>query len=150
MSGRGRLVYAGLLAAWVLLVGWQVAEHLRVRKSARAELLNRARDISTTVGVVLRSQRHFGVIAKERLESALTDLVKPGELGGVAILNAVGDVVASAGTMGDFFPKIEGRTAEYWGDQSVTVINLVDLGTSVASEQERTNPAIVLSFSVVA
>lgn len=147
MSRRGNWIYGALVIAWVLLIGWQVGEHVRVRKSARAELLNRTRDISTTVGGVLRSQRHFGVISKERLESALTDLVKPGELNGVAVLNAAGDVVASAGTMGNFSPRVEGRTAEYWDEESVTVINLVDLGTSVAPELERTNPAIVMSFS---
>src|SRR5262245_37778794 len=139
MSRRGTWIYGALLTAWVLLVGWQVAEHIRVRKSAKAELLNRTRDISTTVGVVLRSQRHFGVISKERLESALRDLVKPGELNGVAILNATGDVVASAGTMGESFSRAEGRPAEYWDRENVTVVNLVDLGTSVTPELERTN-----------
>jgi len=145
MTLRGRVSYGVLLAAWALLIGWQVAEHLRVRQHAKAELIHRAKDISTTLGVVLRSQRHFGVISKERLESALDDLVKPGELNGIAMLNAMGDTVVSAGVDGDFVPQVVGRAAEYWGDETVTLANLVDLGTSVAQDLERTNPAIVLS-----
>lgn len=146
MNKRTRLVFAVLLAVWATILAWQGAEHVRVRKSARAGLLNRAKDISNTLGVVLRSQRHFGVISKERLESALADLVKPGELNGVAMLNAQGDVVASAGAPADFLPKPEFRTAELWGQETVTVMNLVDLGTNLTQEPTRTNPPIVLSL----
>ena len=34
-SRRTRIVYAGLALAWILLVSWQVVEHLRVRRVAR-------------------------------------------------------------------------------------------------------------------
>src|SRR5215212_9388972 len=96
MNKQTRLVYGLLAAVWVLIIAWQVIEHNRVRQAARAELRNRAKDISNTVGLVLGSQRH--VITKERLESALSSLIKPEELKAVAMLNAAGDVVASAGT----------------------------------------------------
>jgi hypothetical protein len=59
-------------------------------------LINRA-GIFQHRGIVIRSQRHFGLISKERLESALTELVSQGELSGVALRNASGEVVASAG-----------------------------------------------------
>ncbi|MEI2722124.1 MAG: ATP-binding protein [Verrucomicrobiota bacterium] len=141
-----RLIYALLGAAWALVVGWQVAEHFRVERTARAELINRAKDISTTVGIVLRSQRRFGVISKERLESALTELVRPAQLSAVALLNAAGEVVASAGTPGDLQARGAVRPAELWEHDSVTLMNLVDLGTSIAHEPERTNPPIILSM----
>ena len=97
IARRSTLVYGLLLAVLLLVVAWQVEEHARVAQAARAELLYRAKDISTTVGIVLRSQRRFGgVVSKERLESTLTDLVRPGELNGIVLLNAAGDVVASA------------------------------------------------------
>ena len=35
MNRRALAVYATLFAAWGLILGWQIAEHLRVRKSAR-------------------------------------------------------------------------------------------------------------------
>ena len=135
-----------LLGAWVLVLGWQVAEHFRVQTAARAELINRAKDISTTVGIVLRSQRRFGVISKERLESALTELVRPAELSAVALLNATGEVVASAGAPVDLHARGAIRPAEVWENDTVTLMNLVDLGTSIAREPERTNPPIVLSM----
>lgn len=143
---RRLLIYALLFAAWALVLGWQVAEHFRVERAARAELINRAKDISTTVGIVLRSQRRFGVISKERLESALMELVRPAELSGVALLNAAGEVVASAGARVDLPLRGAVRPAELWEHDSVTLMNLVDLGTSIAHEPERTNPPIVLSM----
>src|SRR5258706_9800993 len=90
-------VYGMLAVLWVILMGWQVAEHFRVREAAHAGLINRAKDISNTLGLVMRSQRRFGVISKERLESALKELIKPGELNAIALLNADGEIVASAG-----------------------------------------------------
>lgn len=137
-------VYGLLIAAWLLVLGWQAFEHFRVKENARAELRNRAKDISTTVGIVLRSQRIFGVISKERLESALNDLVHPGELNAVAMLNANGDIVASAPTNSALHARTPLRQPELWETGTVTLMNLVDLGTSVTSEFETTNPPIVL------
>lgn len=142
---RSNLVYVLLTLAWVFVLAWQAVEHRRVQKAARAELINRAKDISTTVGIVLGSQRFFGVISKERLESALAGLVRPGELNAVVMLNAAGDIVASAGTDVDLQPRGAIRPAELWEDGAVTIVNLVDLGTNVVRELEGTNPPIVLS-----
>ena len=143
---RHLLVYGLLLTAWGLVLGWQVAEYFRVRASARAELINRAQDISTTVGIVLRSQRHFGnVVTKERLESALTELVRPGELKAIALLNTAGEVVASAGATNYFQFRSAPAEAEVWGDQTVTLMNLVDLGANLTRDMEGTNPPIILS-----
>ena len=143
---RSVLIYGLLLAAWVLILGWQVTEHFRVVRAARAALILRAKDISTTLGIVLRSQRRFGgVVSKERLESALTDLVRPGELSGIALLNAAGDVVASAGAHPDFQAKTIDGPSERWDKQTVTLMNLVDLGATVTHDIERTNPPVILS-----
>src|SRR5947208_10550882 len=109
---RTRLVYASLAAVWCLIAAWQTAEHVRVRKSARAALINRSRDITTTLGLVIRSQRwRGGVVQQERLESALKELVKSGELSSVALVNASGEIVASAGPIGDF--EIKGLLQSY-------------------------------------
>lgn len=144
MNRRGRLVYGVLLAVWVLILGWQVAEHFRVRRAAKVALINRAKDISTTLGIVLRSQRIFGVISKDRLESALNALLKPEELKAVALLNAAGDKIASAGVPID--PALQGLvpTGEHWANETVTLVNLVDLGAALATESESTNPPIVV------
>lgn len=138
-------VFGLLVAAWVAILGWQVAEHARVAQAARAELRNRAKDISTTVGIVLRSQRRFGVISRDRIEPALNGLVRPEELSAVALLNAFGDVVAVAPTNADLHVRASQRQPELWERDSVTIINLVDLGTNVTRDLESANPTIVLS-----
>ena len=147
MNLRGRFVNGVLAVVWVLIIAWQFAEHDRVHRAAKVALINRAKDISTTLGIVLRSQRRFGVISKDRLESALNELVKPEELNAVAMLNAAGEVVASAGAVIDFSVKGLVPTGEHWGERNVTLMNLVDLGINMASEFESTNPPIVLPRS---
>ena len=145
-SRRARAVYAGLVLAWLLVLVWQGVEHLRFRSAARFELINRAKDISNTVGIVLRSQRRFGgVISKERIESALTALVRPGELNAVALLNSAEEIVASAGEGATNIEPATLRPAEVrWTDRNVTLMNLVDLGTNVVREAQTPSPAIVV------
>jgi len=146
--GRNRtLIYGLLLGVWVLVMAWQVEEHVRVRNAARTALVNRAKDISTTLGIVLRSQRRFGgVVSKERMEASLAELVKQesAELSGIALLNAAGEMVASAGT-GTDFQTLAAGTTESWTAQAVTLVNPVDLGTNLTYDFEGTNPPIILS-----
>ncbi len=145
LNRRRSLVYGFLLLAWVLVLGWQTAEHFRVQRAARAALIDRAKDISTTLGIVLRAQRRFGgVISRERLEAALNDLVKPGDLNGIALLNAAGDVVAFSGSLTGSDSKLGESPIQRWDAQTVTVMNLVDLGTNVTRDIQETNPPIVL------
>jgi signal transduction histidine kinase len=152
LKRRSTLIYGLLLGVWVLLAIWQTEEHLRFRETARVALVNQAKDISTTLGIVLRSQRRFGgVVSKERLEDSLGELVNQenAELSAIALLNAAGEVVASAGTDVDFtnFSTLAsaGET-ESWGPNTVTLFNPVDLGTNLTRDIEGTNPPIILSF----
>ena len=145
LARRSALVYSLLAAAWLLLVAWQGIEHVRLDKSSRASLILRSKDISTTLGVVLRSQRRFGnVVSKERLESALNDLVHPGELNGIALFNTLGEVVASAGAGTNPPVRPTAGNAEYWGKDTVALMNLVDLGTNVTHDIENIQPTIVV------
>src|SRR5260221_194556 len=145
---RSWLIYGVLLAIWGVLLGWQTVEHIRVEQAARAELTKSAKDISTTLGLVMRSQRRFGgVISKERMESTLKDLVKPGELNAIALLNAAGEVVASAGDPIDLQAKGVVHNGEYWGEHNVTLMNLVDLGTNVTQDLQGTSLTIVVPRS---
>lgn len=129
---------------------WQTIEHQRVRTQARVALINRAKDISSTVGLVMRSQRRFGgIISKERLESALAALINPEELNAVALLNAAGEIVAAAGEPIDL--DVKGLpTGAHWDKHHVTILNLVDLGANVgaiASEPESSQPTLVIPRS---
>src|SRR5689334_14143540 len=97
MNSRTRIVFALLLALWAAIVAWQAAEHSRVCLSARDELINRARDISSTAGSVMHALRRFGVVPRDRLEPALKPLIKPGDVNSIALLNEAEDVVAVVG-----------------------------------------------------
>ena len=144
---RTLLTVGALLAVWLLIAGWQASEHATVRKSARAALVNRGRDITTTLGLVVRSQRRFGgIVSKERLESALAELVTPGELNSVALLNAAGDTVASAGAPINLSTRSVDPNHVIWDDAGLLMANLIDLGASLATNSlSSTNPTIIVT-----
>ncbi len=145
LISRTQLIYVSLVVVWGLIVVWQIMEHGRVKQAARAVLINRTEDITTTLGLVVRSQRRFGgMVSQERLESALTELVKSGELSSVALVNATGEVVARAGVPLDLGNKAMMQTGEYWDYKNVTVVNLLDLGATPAERGETNRPTIVL------
>ena len=58
-TSRTLAVYGLLLGVWCIIGIWEIIEHGRVKGSARNALVNRARDISNTLAIVIRSQRYF-------------------------------------------------------------------------------------------
>src|ERR1017187_9760732 len=143
---RTPLVYGLLLAAWATIIIWQVLEYRWVKESARTTLINRSRDIAATLSVVIRSQRRFGgIVSQERLESALNEIVRSGELISVALLNASGYVVAFAGKPLDLQTMDTTQQGEQWDDRSVAIVNLIDLGASVTPEGETNRQTTILS-----
>ncbi|MFH1740724.1 MAG: ATP-binding protein [bacterium] len=144
-TNRNSTVYGLLLAVWVAIIAWQVIEHDRVKESARVALLNRARDISNSLSVVIRSQRRFGgIISEQRLEAALQDLMESEELRSVALLNSSGEVVTSAGditnlNMYDFFQE-----GNRWEKERAIFVNPVDLGPSPSPSEPDQQPSIIL------
>ena len=75
LKRHGKLVYGLLGAAWLLVAGWQVEEHLRVVAAARNDLRNRSHEIASTLSAVTRALRFRGAIFQERLEPVLNELV---------------------------------------------------------------------------
>ena len=146
MRRRASLIYGLLFAAWVAILAWQGAEHLRIRKASREALVLRGHDITTTLGLVIRSQRRFGsIVSQERLEPALRELVKTDEVESISLHNIDGEVVASAGSR----PEIEvhnlARAGERWGTRSVTLVNLMDLGgTNNSATPEGSQPQRII------
>lgn len=125
---RNRWVYLLLAVGAILICVWQGFEHCRARETARSALLNRAIDITNTLGVVLRSQGFFGLVRQARLEAALRELTKSGELESVAVLYASGNVAASAGVPMELDTESLLTTGVRWGEDTLTVVNPVDLG----------------------
>jgi signal transduction histidine kinase len=75
MKSRSKMVYGLLLLAWCLVVAWQCEEHARVVKTAKADLRNQSREISSTLSAVIRAMRFRGGVVKDRLEPVLKELV---------------------------------------------------------------------------
>ena len=151
LSRRSLFVYALLAGVWVLVVGWQIEEHHRVKEAARTDLRNRSNDIAKTVSAFIRGLRFRGAVLQERLEPVLNELVnahtneliKSSELMGIALLNAVGEPIALAGVPIDLEQKDLLQKGERWGRRGVTLVNPVDLGAALTSEGA-TNPTVVL------
>ena len=100
MKRRGVIIYTLVGAIGLAFIIWQVVEHRRVVEAGRHTLMSRGRAITSTLGLLIRSQRRWGVISQERLESVLAELIKPGDVESIALLNAENDVVVAAGAPG--------------------------------------------------
>ena len=131
MTRRTWVVYGMLAAIWAALIVWQTGEHLRSRQAFQNMVVDHARSVSTTCGVLLRARSFFGVVSQERLEAALNELVSTRELRSVKLLNFNGEAVASAGVPFDLPRTNDLQGGVLWSNDSVLVENPVDLGTNV-------------------
>lgn len=133
MTRRSWAVMVMLGAIWAMLIAWQAAEHVRARHGFQNMVVDRGRYVSTTCGVLMRSRSFFSVISRERLESALNELVaqNTNELHAIQLLNTNGEAVASAGISFEMPPRNELEGGVYWGEDNVIMVNPVDLGTNV-------------------
>jgi len=145
-GGKGSLgVYIALAVFAVGVCVWQWQEHRRFERDAAQALIDRGRDITSTLGVVVRSNRRWGiVISKDRVESALQDLIRPAEAESIAILGATGETIASGGPRIDLTPEMLRARGVYWREHELTLMNLMDLG-SAAGEDHAQPPAIVVT-----
>ncbi|HEY6228155.1 MAG TPA: ATP-binding protein [Verrucomicrobiae bacterium] len=143
---RSKVVYILLAIVWLIIVGWQVAEHDRVKHVAQTALRNRSKDITSILGIIVRSQRFRGSpLFQERLEHALTELVRSGEVLSVALLNAQSEVIVAAGEPIQNEIKEALDVGEKWEARRLLIGNLVDLGASVTPREGETNaPTIVI------
>ncbi len=69
------LIYGLLLGVWLLVVAWQVEEHVRVRETAENALRRRSEAIANTIGAVVRGQQFCGAVFAQRLQPVLDELV---------------------------------------------------------------------------
>jgi signal transduction histidine kinase len=135
-----------LIGCGLAVCAWQVQEHVRFERTAREALIKRGRDITSTLGVILRSQRRYGLmVAKERIEPSLQGLVQSEELVAIAILAVTGEPLASAGRPLDLTPMEIEAGGSRWGEHTLTMMNLMDLGPTGTEEGTRASPAIVMT-----
>lgn len=142
---RSLFLYVTLGACALAVCGWQAEEHARFRRAAAQGFINRVRDITSTLGVVVKSQRRFGVyLARDRLQLALQELVHPEGLESITILSATGEPIASAGQPVEPTAEMLRSPGVYWQDKTLTIMNLVDFGSSPNGSEEDRPPTIVL------
>jgi signal transduction histidine kinase len=127
------LIYGLLFGVWVLIVAWQVEEHVRVREAAKTGLRKRSEAIANTLGAVVRGLQFRGAVFRDRLEPVLGELVAgdtnsttSGEVVSIALLNAAGESVASAGRPIDLEQKDILQVGEHWGLRSMTRVYSVE------------------------
>ena len=150
LKRRNLWLYGLLGGVWLLVVAWQVEEHLRVREAAKAELRDRSKAIANFLSAVIRGQRFRGAIIQERLEPVLKELVneRTNELGNasevvsIVLLNTAGEPVVNAGRTIDLDQKGLLQDGEHWGTRTVTFVNPVE-GASLRPEGT-TNATVIL------
>jgi len=136
-------VYLLLALSWLAIAGWQGVEHARFKDGARETLLDGGSEIASTLGMVI-SQGMFGIVYQPRLEATLKKLVKTYELQAVMLLNSGGQVVASAGQLVDLPLEDLPKQGVRWGENLVTIVNVVDLGSNGQSDSPTSNTTIVV------
>src|ERR1043166_4899948 len=133
ISRRSTLIYGLLFAVWIIVVGWQVEEHWRVRETAKNDLRNRSREIANTLSATIRALRFRGTVLQDRLERVAGELVndrtnevaRSSDLISIVLRNAAGDRVASAAKPIDFTQNVL-QEGERWGHSTVTFVNPVE------------------------
>jgi signal transduction histidine kinase len=146
IARRSSIISIALIGSGLAICTWQADEHLRFERAAKEALIKRGRDITSTLGVVIRSQRRYGLlVVKERIEPSLQALVQSEELASIAILPVAGEPLASAGQPLDLAALEMRAGGVYWGDHTLTIMNLIDLGSGVPEEGARPAAAVVMT-----
>ena len=139
------VVYGSLIAAAALAAAGLVYEHNRTIERERQAVLDRARNIAVAVSTVIRSESRFtrGIVWQPRLEAALNELTTDDrDLRSVALINTDNEPVASAGPAIDFTQAGLSEEGYHWGEDIVTVVEVVALG-QIDNEEGRP-PIIVI------
>lgn len=152
LKRRTTLIYALLLAVWVLVVFWQIEEHARVKEAARTELRERSKAIANFLSAVIRGLRFRGAILQERLEPVFNELVNgrtnaivnPSELNSIVLLNTAGDPVVSIGDPIETNDLVHlAQEGELWRPHTVLVLKPVE-GANLPPEGGTNATTVVL------
>ena len=145
---RNTAIYGSLFVIWLLVIGWQVEEHIRVQEAAKTDLRGRANVYANFLSATIRGQRFRAAVFQDRLEPVLellvngrtNELVRPSELMAVTLLNSSGDPVVSVGDTNLVQSAVV--QGEYWGPNSVTFVTPIS-GMAIP-EGETTNSVFVV------
>ncbi len=148
MKRSGNQIYIAALTVWFVIIAWQGIEHRWIRLSAQEALQHRAEDISNSLAVILRSQRRYGgAIIQYRLESALNELTQSEELYSIYLLNSSSEIVAKSGSQSIPINNTLKERGEYWTENSVAFMNVVDLNVFPDDDQAEDRPMVVIPIT---
>jgi signal transduction histidine kinase len=144
---RTKWVFGLLLAAWLLVVAWQVEEHQSVVETAKANLRIRSREIVNTLSAVTHALQFHGGLLQDKLEPVLKELVDSRnsalvKLIYISLLNTDGDSIISVGKTNLISREVLAES-EVWSDNYVTFVMPLE-GASVSAEGVTNNPPFVL------
>jgi signal transduction histidine kinase len=127
------LIYGLLLGVWLLVVAWQMEEHVRVHEVAKTDLRKRSEAIANSIGAVVRGLQFRGAVFRDRLEPVLDDLVagdtngtSSAEVISIEMLNATNGLVVSAGRPIDLQQPDILQAGEHWGARTMTRVYSVE------------------------
>lgn len=137
-----------LLAAWLLVVAWQVEEHHRVVDGAKADLRIRSHEIANTLNAVTRAMRFHGAVVQDRLDPVLNELVNDRtnatvRLIYVGLLNASGDPVVAVGDT-NLLSHDALAESESWSDNYATFVMPLEDASAAGPEGATNNPTVVV------
>jgi signal transduction histidine kinase len=149
---RSALIYGLLFGVWLLVVGWQVEEHLRVVASAKTDLRSSSREIADTLSAVVKANSFRGTVLQNHLEPVLNELVSSRSnqlvsssgVISIALLNTAGKPLVAAGKT-NLIPEEILSEGEIWTRDNVTFVNPV-WGASVNSENASNAMVVLPSF----
>ncbi len=140
-------VWIFLLAAWLLVVSWQVEEHHRLSTAAQSDLRSRSKEIANTLSAVTRALQFRGAVFQNRLEPVLRELVDNRsnatvKLYYLALLNTDGHPLVEVGNTNLALQQPFAGN-ESWTSDHVTFVWPLE-GASVSPGENVTNPVFVL------
>ena len=146
------MVYGLLAGLWVLVVAWQVEEHVRSQESGKTALRNRSKSIASTLGASIRGMQFRGALFGDKVQPVLNELVNAqtnevgmsSEVVAVQLLNLAGEPLASAGrAITNLDQKEIVQEGERWGPRTVTFVYPI-AGATVSQEGGTNMPGPVL------
>jgi signal transduction histidine kinase len=129
-----------LLGAWLLVMGWQVEEHMRVVNAAKSDLRAGSLEIASTLSAVTRALEFRGTIGEDRLNLVLKELVrvrtnalvKSSGLLAVGLYNTDGDPVVTTGDTNLLARELLAGN-ERWSERYVTFVLPIEGPTNNAA-----------------
>jgi len=139
---QNTIIYFIITISMFAFILWQIQQHKKMTQQSRAIVENRARDIASTLGIVIQSQRRFVAVPRSRLTIALQGLAKSPELISVALLSPNQEIVAAGGKPLPQKNLTLPIGTNKWQNNNYITVQVVELGKAHDGKEQNTALAI--------